>query len=77
MRTGYAHTRIDYKTEEELRYSINLNGFLETHVGASGNVEQLRQEAESLKRFYLDFKDKKREEIRQIENVCRIRKVIW
>ncbi|KAK5822435.1 hypothetical protein F5H01DRAFT_289496 [Linnemannia elongata] len=71
MRTGYAHTRIDYKTEEELRYSIDLNGFLKAHVGASGNVEQLRQEAESLKKFYLDVKDKKREEVRQMAGLDR------
>ncbi|KAF9145936.1 hypothetical protein BGX30_005752 [Mortierella sp. GBA39] len=71
MRTGYAHTRINYKTEEELRYAINLNGFLETYVGASGNVEQLRQEADSLKRFYLEVKDKKREEVRQMAGLDR------
>lgn len=71
MRTGYAHTRIDYKTEEELRYSIDLNAFLKTHVAASGNVEQLRQEAESLKLFYLEVKDKKREEVRQMAGLDR------
>ncbi|KAF9912390.1 hypothetical protein EC991_011082 [Linnemannia zychae] len=73
MRTGYAHTRIDYKTEEELRYSIDLNEFLKTYVGNAGSsgVEQLRQEAESLKRFYLEVKDKKREEVRQMAGLDR------
>ncbi|KAF9132176.1 hypothetical protein BGW39_000683 [Mortierella sp. 14UC] len=73
MRTGYAHSRIDYKTEEELRYSIDLNGFLKTYVGnaGSGELEQLIQEAESLKRFYLEVKDKKREEVRRMAGLDR------
>ncbi|KAF9153374.1 hypothetical protein BG015_003539 [Linnemannia schmuckeri] len=71
MRTGYAHTRTNYKTAEELRFSIDLDRFLKAHVGASGNIEQLRQEAESLKRFYLEVKDKKREEVRQMAGLDR------
>ncbi|KAF8945579.1 hypothetical protein BGZ47_002418 [Haplosporangium gracile] len=71
MRTGYAHTRTNYKTEEELRFSIDLDGFLKTHVGASSNIEQLRQEAESLKRFYLEVKDQKREGVRQMAGLDR------
>lgn len=73
MRTGYAHTRTNYKTDEELKYAIDLNGFLKAQVGAggSGNIEQLREEADSLKRFYLEVKDKKREEVRQMAGLDR------
>ncbi|KAF9107761.1 hypothetical protein BGX29_005048 [Mortierella sp. GBA35] len=71
MRTGYAHTRVNYKTGEELRCTIDLDGFLRQHIVSGGNVDELRQEAESLKQFYLEVKDKKREEVRKVAGLDR------
>ncbi|KAG0212831.1 hypothetical protein BGX28_005487 [Mortierella sp. GBA30] len=70
MRTGYARTRINYKTEEELQVAIDLDDFIRANVDNT-QWEGLQQEAESLRIYFTEVKDRKREEIRHIAGLDR------
>ncbi|KAG9319837.1 hypothetical protein KVV02_002425 [Mortierella alpina] len=70
MRTGYGQRRIDYKTEEELRVGVDLDAFVKTHV-EKAQWEQLHQEAEALRVYFTQVKDRKREEVRHMAGLDR------
>ncbi|KAG0026827.1 hypothetical protein BGZ82_009281 [Podila clonocystis] len=70
MRTGFARGRIDYKTEEELRATVDLDAFVKAHVDAS-QWEQLQAEAEELRIYFSEVKDRKKEQIRQMAGLDR------
>ncbi|KAF9984188.1 hypothetical protein BGZ75_004234 [Mortierella antarctica] len=65
MRTGYARARINYKTEEEIQATIDLDGFIRSNVNKA-QWEVLQQEAESLRLYYGEVKERKREKVRNI-----------
>ncbi|KAG0055469.1 hypothetical protein BGZ83_008474 [Gryganskiella cystojenkinii] len=65
LRTGYARTRINYKTEEELRVAVDLNGFVRENVDKA-QWQELQREAEALKAYFGEVKERKREEVRQM-----------
>jgi len=65
MRTGYARTRINYKTEEELRVAVDLKGFVRENVDKAQLAELVR-EAETLQTYFGEVKERKREEVRQM-----------
>ncbi|KAF9284534.1 hypothetical protein BGZ68_004634 [Mortierella alpina] len=70
MRTGYGQHRIDYKTEEELRVGVDLDAFVKTNVDQV-RWEQLHQEAEELRVYFTQVKDRKREEVRHMAGLDR------
>ncbi|KAF9575312.1 hypothetical protein EC968_003664 [Mortierella alpina] len=70
MRTGYGQHRIDYKTEEELRVGVDLDAFVKTNVDKA-QWEQLQQEAEELRVYFTEVKDRKREEVRHMAGLDR------
>ncbi|KAG0004857.1 hypothetical protein BGZ80_008916 [Entomortierella chlamydospora] len=70
LRTGYARTRINYKTEEEIRAAVDLDEFVKTNVDKS-QWEALQKEAESLREYFVLVKDRKREEVRRMAGLDR------
>ncbi|KAF9375945.1 hypothetical protein CPB97_011143 [Podila verticillata] len=70
MRTGFARGRIDYKTEEELRATVDLDAFVKAHVDAS-QWDQLQGEAEELRVYFSEVKDRKKEQVRQMAGLDR------
>ncbi|KAI8357990.1 hypothetical protein B0O80DRAFT_495769 [Mortierella sp. GBAus27b] len=70
MRTGYGHTRIDYKTGEELRVGLDLDAFVKSNV-STDNWNQLEREAEDLRVYFTDVKSRKREKVRQMAGLDR------
>ncbi|KAF9572503.1 hypothetical protein EC968_009727 [Mortierella alpina] len=70
MRTGYAWTRTNYKTEEELQATIDLDGFIRSNVNTA-QWEMLQQEAESLRLYFGEVKERKRERVRNIAGLNR------
>ncbi|KAF9102891.1 hypothetical protein BGX29_004034 [Mortierella sp. GBA35] len=70
MRTGFGHPRIDYKTGEELRVGIDLDTFVKNNVDAA-QWEQVQREAEELRVYFAEVKDRKREEVRQMAGLDR------
>lgn len=70
MRTGFARGRIDYKTEEELRATVDLDAFVKANVDAS-QWDQLQAEAEELRVYFSEVKDRKKEQVRQMAGLDR------
>ncbi|KAG0209700.1 hypothetical protein BGX33_005371 [Mortierella sp. NVP41] len=70
MRTGFGHPRVDYKTGEELRVGIDLDTFVKNNVDAA-QWEQVQREAEELRVYFAEVKDRKREEVRQMAGLDR------
>ncbi|KAF9350210.1 hypothetical protein BGX34_001352 [Mortierella sp. NVP85] len=70
MRTGYCHARVDYKTGEELRVGIDLNGFVKQTIDTS-DWEQLQREAEALRVYFTEVKSRKRDRVRQMASLDR------
>lgn len=70
MRTGFSRGRIDYKTEEELRATVDLDAFVKAHVDAS-QWDQLQAEAEELRVYFSEVKDRKKEQVRQMAGLDR------
>ncbi|KAF9951242.1 hypothetical protein BGZ72_007221 [Mortierella alpina] len=70
MRTGYARARINYKTEEELQVTIDLDGFIRSNV-KEAHWEGIRQEAESLQLYFGEVKERKRQKVRHIAGLDR------
>ncbi|CAO3567561.1 unnamed protein product [Mortierella alpina] len=70
MRTGYARARINYKTEEELQATIDLDGFIRSNVDKA-QWELLQQEAEALRLYFGEVKERKREKVRNIARLDR------
>ncbi|KAG0357738.1 hypothetical protein BG005_003139, partial [Podila minutissima] len=70
MRTGFARGRIDYKTEEELRATVDLDAFVKANVDAS-QWDQLQSEAEELRVYFCEVKDRKKEHVRQMAGLDR------
>lgn len=70
MRTGYGYPRIDYKTGEELRVGIDLDGFVKDNVNTA-DWEQVQREAEALRVYFTEVKSRKREEVRHMAGVDR------
>ncbi|KAF9948061.1 hypothetical protein BGZ72_009979 [Mortierella alpina] len=70
MRTGFGRRRIDYKTEEELRVGVDLDAFVKNNVDKD-QWEQLHQEAEALRVYFTQVKDRKREEVRHMAGLDR------
>jgi len=73
MRTGFGRPRIDYKTEEELRVTVDLDAFVKENVDAA-QWEELQKEAEALRVYFSEVKDRKREEVRQMAGLDRASK---
>ncbi|KAG0069990.1 hypothetical protein BGZ92_004570, partial [Podila epicladia] len=71
MRTGFARARIDYKTEEELRATVDLDAFVKANVDAS-QWSQLQAEAEELRVYFSEVKDRKKEHVRQMAGLDRV-----
>ncbi|KAF9185403.1 hypothetical protein BGZ50_003073 [Haplosporangium sp. Z 11] len=71
MRTGYGRHRIDYKTEEELRVSVDLDAFVKSNVNRS-EWDQLQNEAEELRMYFSQVKDRKREQVRRMAGLDRV-----
>lgn len=65
MRTGYARTRINYKTEEELRVTVDLKAFVSENLDKTQWAELVR-EAQTLQTYFGDVKERKREELLQM-----------
>ncbi|KAF9929813.1 hypothetical protein FBU30_001187 [Linnemannia zychae] len=74
MRTGFGHQRINYKTGEELRVGVDLDGFLKNNVEPA-QWEQIQMEAEELRAYFAEIKDRKREEVRRMAGVDRANQV--
>lgn len=70
MRTGFGHARVDYKTGEELRVGIDLDEFVKKTIDPS-QWEQIQKEAEALRVYFAEIKDRKREEVRQMAGLDR------
>ncbi|KAG0047276.1 hypothetical protein BGZ83_007645 [Gryganskiella cystojenkinii] len=70
MRTGYGRTRIDYKTEEELRVTVDLDAFIKSNLDQA-QWDELRKEAEDLRVYFTEVKDRKREEVRHMAGLDR------
>ncbi|GJJ77109.1 hypothetical protein EMPS_09468 [Entomortierella parvispora] len=68
LRTGYARTRINYKTEEELRVSVDLKSFVRNNVDQSQWAE-LEQETVALQTYFGQIKERKREEVREMARI--------
>ncbi|KAF9983814.1 hypothetical protein BGZ65_001387 [Modicella reniformis] len=62
MRTGYARTGIDYKTQEEIRVTVDLIDFVRVNVERP-QWEELQREAQSLQEYFILMKERKREEV--------------
>ncbi|KAF9358079.1 hypothetical protein BGX34_009066 [Mortierella sp. NVP85] len=62
MRTGYARTKVDYKTRQEIRTTIDLVEFVRTHI-EEFQWEELQREAESLQEYFMMVKERKREDV--------------
>ncbi|KAG0246372.1 hypothetical protein B0O80DRAFT_498726 [Mortierella sp. GBAus27b] len=62
MRTGYARTRIDYKTKEESRVTVDLVDFVRANIERS-QWEEVQKEAQSLQDHFALLKERKREEV--------------
>ncbi|KAG0298989.1 hypothetical protein BGZ98_010366 [Dissophora globulifera] len=65
MRTGYARMRIDHKTQQELRATIDLDSFVKSNV-SKAEWEELQKEAELLRGYFSEVKERKREEVRRM-----------
>ncbi|KAF9438593.1 hypothetical protein BGZ76_006645 [Entomortierella beljakovae] len=65
LRTGYARRRINYKTGEELRATIDLDEFVKAFIGQN-QWGDLQLEAKSLEEYFTLVKERKREKIRHI-----------
>jgi phosphopantetheine adenylyltransferase len=70
MRTGFGHPRVNYKTGEELRVGIDLDEFVKKTIGPE-QWGQIQKEAESLRVYFAEVKDRKREEVRQMAGLDR------
>ncbi|KAG0271808.1 hypothetical protein BGZ95_000326 [Linnemannia exigua] len=70
MRTGFGHARINYKTGEELRVGIDLDGFVKKTIDPA-QWELIQKEAEELRVYFAEVKDRKREEVRQMAGLDR------
>ncbi|KFH69783.1 hypothetical protein MVEG_04589 [Podila verticillata NRRL 6337] len=70
MRTGYARPPIDYATGEEKRVAIDLEGLIRQNVDKE-HWPQIRDEAEALRVYFSEVKDKKREQVRQMAGLDR------
>jgi hypothetical protein len=70
MRTGYCHTRVDYKTGEELRVGIDLDAFVKQTIDTS-DLEHLQREAEALRVYFTEVKSRKRDRVRQMASLDR------
>ncbi|KAF9126456.1 hypothetical protein BGW39_006601 [Mortierella sp. 14UC] len=70
MRTGFGHPRVNYKTGEELRVGIDLDGFVKKTVDPA-QWELIQKEAEELRVYFAEVKDRKREEVRQMAGIDR------
>ncbi|KAG0364262.1 hypothetical protein BGZ54_007688 [Gamsiella multidivaricata] len=71
MRTGYARARINYKTEEEIRVAVDLDGFVKANVDKA-QWEELQGEAEVLREYFATIKQRKREEVHQMAGLDRV-----
>ncbi|KAF9434552.1 hypothetical protein BGZ76_007812 [Entomortierella beljakovae] len=65
MRTGYGHPRINYKTGEELRVGIDLDKFVKENID-SDQWGKVKEEAEELRVYFAEVKDRKREQVRKM-----------
>ncbi|KAG0380553.1 hypothetical protein BGX24_007408 [Mortierella sp. AD032] len=70
MRTGFGHARVNYKTGEELRVGIDLDGFVKKTIDPA-QWEFIQKEAEELRVYFAEVKDRKREEVRQMAGLDR------
>ncbi|KAF9425174.1 hypothetical protein BGZ94_007775, partial [Podila epigama] len=70
MRTGFARARIDYRTNEELRATMDLDAFVKTHIDQT-QWKQLQDEAEALREYFSKVKDRKKEKVRQMAGLDR------
>lgn len=70
MRTGFGHARVNYKTGEELRVGIDLDEFVKKTIDPE-QWEQIQKEAESLRVYFAEVKDRRREEVRQMAGLDR------
>ncbi|KAG9064290.1 hypothetical protein KI688_003478 [Linnemannia hyalina] len=70
MRTGFGHPRVNYKTGEELRVGIDLDDFVKKTIDPV-QWEQIQKEAEALRVYFAEVKDRKREEVRQMAGLDR------
>lgn len=70
MRTGFGHPRVNYKTGEELRVGIDLDEFVKKAIDPT-QWEQIQKEAEALRMYFAEVKDRKQEEVRQMAGLDR------
>ncbi|KAF9318295.1 hypothetical protein BG003_011527 [Podila horticola] len=70
MRTGYARPPVDYKTGEERTVAIDLEAFIRENVDKA-QLHQVREEAEALRVYFTEVKDRKREQVRQMAGLDR------
>ncbi|KAF9142269.1 hypothetical protein BG015_000988 [Linnemannia schmuckeri] len=70
MRTGFGHPQVNYKTGEELRVGIDLDGFIKKSIDPA-QWEQIQKEAEALRVYFAEVKDRKREEVRHMAGLDR------
>ncbi|KAF8939248.1 hypothetical protein BGZ47_008251 [Haplosporangium gracile] len=70
MRTGFGHPQVNYKTGEELRVEVDLDGFIKKSTDPA-QWEQIQKEAEALRVYFAEVKDQKREEVRQMAGLDR------
>jgi len=62
MRTGHARTKVDYKTRQEIRTTVDLVEFVRTHIEEL-QWEELQREAEALQEYFVMVKERKREDV--------------
>ena len=70
MRTGYARPPVDYATGEEKRVAIDLEELIRQNVDKQ-HWPQIQDEAEALRVYFSEIKDKKREQVRQMAGLDR------
>ncbi|KAI8601259.1 hypothetical protein EDD21DRAFT_112260 [Dissophora ornata] len=70
MTTGYARARIDRKDPEERRVTVDLDSFVKANVNKT-QYDELHKEAESLREYFSQVKEQKREEVRHMAGLDR------
>ncbi|KAF9584563.1 hypothetical protein BGW38_006015 [Lunasporangiospora selenospora] len=70
MRTGFGHRRVDYSTGEELRLGVDLDRFIKESIPEE-DWRRLQDEAEELRKYFSEVKDRKKEKIRRMAGLDR------
>ncbi|KAF9163236.1 hypothetical protein DFQ26_002791 [Actinomortierella ambigua] len=71
MRTGYSRSMPDYVTGEERRVAIDLDTFVKSSIPQK-EWDQLQEEAEALRKYFSEVKERKRETVRQMAGLDKV-----